>query len=185
MPSAASPPGPFAFLSRRRFLRIGLGGAALLGAGVGGLASLRGCAPSAGGLRILSAHEYRTLSHLARACFPAGGPFAQGADDLDLARAFDGFLADEPKANQGDLRTALQLVEFGPLIFDRRATTFSNLPVEEQLAHWQTWALSDSLLRRKVAVAFRRFLAMVFFGQPALWAHIGYPGPKAMEQQKH
>lgn len=174
------PSGPFAFLSRRRLLRLGLGGAALVAGGAGGLLTLRGCAPEQTDLRVLSNHEHRTLVQLARACLPPGGAIRHGADDVGLAAAFDRFLVDEPAANVRDLRTALHLIEFGPLLFEGRAVTFSNLPAAEQLAYWQRWATADRLLRRKVAVAFRKFLTMVFFSQEAIWSQIGYPGPEPM-----
>ena len=101
-----------------------------------------------------------------------------GADDLDLARAFDGFLADEPDFVASDVRKALLLVELGPLLFDRRLTSFSNLGAAEQLTHWQGWIDADSALRRQVALAFRKFLSLVYFDQDKVWPHIGYPGPK-------
>jgi hypothetical protein len=96
---------------------------------------------------------------------------------VELARAFDEFLAGEPAANVRDLERALTLIELGPLIFDRRLTTFSNLAPDEQLEHWQAWITSDTLLRRQAALAFRKFFNLVFFDQPGVWPHIGYGGP--------
>lgn len=173
-----SAPGPFGFLSRRRFLKVALGAGALVTGAGGGLVALRGCAPDVEGLRILSDHEYRTLSRVAEAHLPRGGPFPEGAADRDLARAFDAFLADEPESNIADLKRALLLVEYGPLIFERRLTTFSRLDPEARRAHWASWFESPSLLRRQVAIAFGRFLAMVFYDHPSVWPAIGYPGPR-------
>jgi hypothetical protein len=164
-------------LSRRRFLKLGLAGGGLALAGGGGLAALRGCAPPVEGLRLLSAHQYRTLSALARAHIPRGGPFELGAEDFDVARMFDDFLADEPEENIRDLGLALNLVELGPLVFERRLTTFSRLSREEQTDHWTSWMVSDRLLQRRAALAFRKFISLVFYDQPAVWPHIGYGGP--------
>ena len=176
-------PGPLRVLSRRRFVKwslTGLGGLLGVASAAGGaLFALRGCAPSVEGLRVLSDHEYRTLSNLARAVLPAGGAFPQGADDYDLARMFDGYLADEPEENIDDLTMALTLLEFGPVLFDFRFKTFSNLTTDEQRAHFDGWMRSSSLTRRKVSVAFRKFLYLVFYDQPAVWPHIGYGGPSA------
>lgn len=152
-------------------------GAFVLMGGAGGLLALRGAAPEVTGLRILTDHEYRTLAALARTHLPAGGPFPEGADDLDLARAFDAFLADEPQENVRDLKRALLLVEYGPVVFDRTASTFSHLDDAARLAHWQGWMASPVLIRRQVALAFRKFLALVFFDQERIWPHLGYPGP--------
>lgn len=145
--------------------------------GGGGLWALRGSADDVAGLGALSPHEYRTCAALARAHLPAGGPFAAGAADFDLARTFDGFLQGEPAKNVADLQAALFLVEYGPVFFDRRLTTFSHLPEAEQTEHWASWQVSDLLLRRKVSIAFRKFFALVFFDQEPVWPAIGYPGP--------
>lgn len=157
-------------MSRRRLLKLGLGAGGALLMGGGGLLALRGSAPFVDGLRILTAHEYRTMARLAEVVVPGGG-------GLDFARTFDGFLADEPPWNIDDLKRALFLLEFGPVVFDRRLTTFSNLAPAERLAHFRAWAVAPTELRRVVANAFRRFLLLVFYDQPAQWAQIGYEGP--------
>jgi hypothetical protein len=167
----------FAFLRRRTFLKLGAAGVAVVGGGALGLTGLRGSAPSVDGLRILSAQEYRTLTNIARAQFPSGGPFAAGADELDLVRKFDGFLADEGPDDQSDLRTALALVEFGPVLFDHRLATFSHLDETQRLDHWRSWCESTLVLRRQVATAFRKFMLLVGFDDPKSWTAIGYPGP--------
>ncbi len=169
--------GPFAFLSRRRFLKLALGLAAVPVAGVGGVVALRGSAPSIAGLRMLSDHEFATLTALVTTQLPAGGPWPEGADGEAIARAFDGFIADEPDHIATDLKRALTLVELGPVIFDRKLVTFSNLSEADRLTHWQAWITSDTLLRRQVAIAFRKFISLVYFDQPTVWPHIGYPGP--------
>jgi hypothetical protein len=166
----------FSFLRRRTFLKLGILGIAGVGAAGGGLAALRGDAPAVAGLGVLDAHRYRTLLAIAAAQIPAGGVFAPGAGE-PVARLFDGFLQGEPAENVADLRTALLLVEYGPVIFERRLTTFSNLPVDEQLRHWRSWAESELLVRRQVALAFRKFIHLVVFDDPTVWPHIGYPGP--------
>ena len=99
------------------------------------------------------------------------------AASMDLPRAFDAFLADEPEQNVRDLQKALVLIEFGPLAFDKKLTTFSRLDVAERTAHWNEWALSDNLLRRQVSIAMRKFFNLVYFDHEEVWPHIGYPGP--------
>jgi hypothetical protein len=166
----------FAIVSRRRFLRLSLATGAFLLMGVAGLLALRGRAPRVGGLRVLTGREHRTLAQLARALFPVEDAFPVGASDVDLAGAFDAFLADEPEWNRKDLSRALFLLEIGPIVFERRLRTFSGLSPVERLAHFQGWA-EGGPLRRQVATAFRRFRALVFYDAPAVWPHIGYDGP--------
>lgn len=166
----------FSILSRRRFLRLSLAAGGLLLACGAGLLALRGRAPRRTGLRALSDREYHTLALLSRALFPDGGAFPVGASDVDLARAFDAFLADEPDWSRKDLGRALFLLELGPVLFERRLRTFGRLAPEERLAHFERWAEGGEL-RRQVATAFRRFLSLVFYDTPAVWPHIGYDGP--------
>jgi hypothetical protein len=170
--------GLFSFLSRRRFLKVSLvAGGAILGVGGGGLLALRGRAPKVDGLRVLDAHEYRTLQSLVEVMLPKTEAIPIDATSMDLPRDFDDFLADEPEHNVNDLRKALVLIEFGPLAFDKKLTTFSRLDVAERAAHWQEWALSDNLLRRQVSIAMRKFFNLVYFDHEQVWPHIGYPGP--------
>ncbi len=170
--------GLFSFLSRRRFLKVSLvAGGALLGVGGGGLWALRGRAPAVDGLRVLDAHEYRTLQSLVEVMLPKTDAIPIDAAPMNLPRAFDDFLADEPEHNIQDLRKALVLIEFGPLAFYKRVTTFSRLGVEERTTHWNEWGVSDNLLRRQVSIAMRKFFNLVYFDHEEVWPYIGYPGP--------
>lgn len=170
--------GLFSFLSRRRFLKASLvAGGALLGVGGGGLLILRGRAPKVDGLQVLDAHEYQTVQSLVEIMFPRTDAIPIDVASMELPRAFDEFLMGEPEHNVKDLRKALVLIEFGPLVFDRQVSTFSRLDPEARLAHWDGWATSDSLLRRQVSVAMRKFFNLVFFDREAVWPFIGYPGP--------
>jgi hypothetical protein len=170
--------GLFSFLSRRRFLKASLVAAgAILGVGGAGLLALRGRAPRVDGLRVLDPHEYRTLQSLVEVMLPKTDAIPINAASMDLPRAFDDFLADEPEHNVKDLRQALVLIEFGPLAFDKKPTTFSRLGVAERTAHWNEWARSDKVLRRQVSIAMRKFFNLVYFDQEQVWPHIGYPGP--------
>ncbi len=176
--------GLFGFLSRRKFLKASLvAGGALLGVGGGGLLLLRGRAPEVNGLRALDAHEYQTLKSLVEIMFPRTDAIPVGAESMDLPRAFDEFLTGEPEHNVNDLKKALVLIEFGPLVFDGRISTFSRLDPEARLAHWEAWATSESLLRRQVSVAMRKFFNLVFFDQEAVWPFIGYPGPSFLRSR--
>lgn len=176
--------GLFSFLSRRRFLKLGLvAGGTILGAGGAGILALRGRAPGVEGLRVLDAHEYRTLESLVAVMLPQTDAIPIDAAPMDLPRAFDGFLADEPEHNVKDLQKALLLIELGPLLFDKRLTTFSRLGAADRVEHWNAWAESDTLLRRQVSIAMRKFLNLVYFDHEQVWPHIGYPGP-SMKRMK-
>jgi len=117
------------------------------------------------------------MSRLVEALFPAGGAVPVAGSELELATIFDDFLSAESPWNQKDLKSALMLLEYGPVIFERRLVTFSNLSPRSAEMHFARWTSSSSLLRRQVSSAFRRFLAMVFYDHPTVWPHIGFDGP--------
>jgi len=176
--------GLFGFLSRRRFLKASLvAGGAILGVGGGGLLALRGRAPSVVGLRVLDDHEYQTLQSLVQVMLPTTDEIPIDVAPMDLPRAFDAFLTGEPEHNVKDLRKALVLVEFGPLVFDKKITTFSRLPVDERTEHWNSWGTSDRLLQRQVSIAMRKFFNLVYFDHEKVWPYIGYPGPSLKRQR--
>jgi hypothetical protein len=164
-------------LTRRRVLQGAVGVAGVLAGSATGLVALRGWAPAVAGLRCLSRFEYRTVARLATALFPEGGAFAIGASRFDLAKRFDQYLADEPDDVRSELKTALLLFEYGPVLFERRLVTFSHLDDAARLAHFDAWAGSTSLVRRKVALGLRKFLSLVFYDEPEVWPSIGYGGP--------
>ncbi len=163
--------------SRRRFVVAALAGVGAAGAAGGGLLALRGAAPPVEGLKVLSGQAYRTFSAIAAAHLPAGGAFAAGAAEFELARLFDGYLADQPADEQREALAALHLVEFGPLLFERRWATFSQLAPADQLAHWRGWARARAQVRREIYSGFAKFIGMAFYDRPEVWPHIGYPGP--------
>lgn len=139
--------------------------------------ALRGRAPHVAGLLALDDQEFRTLSAVARTHLPPGGPIAPGADQLGLARAFDRYLADEPADVQRDVKHALTLLEYGPVLFERRLATFSHLSPAQRLAHWKRWLDSSSLVRRQISWTLKKFLSLVYYDSPAVWPAIHYPGP--------
>lgn len=168
---------PLAFLTRRRFLALAGGTAAVVGGTAAGLLYLRGSAEPVDGLRTLTAQGYRTIAAVALTHLPPGGPIADGAEEAQLARAFDGWLADEHPDVIRDLTLALHLIEYGPLIFEGQGATFSNLAPAARLSHWEGWLYAEDDTRRQLAVALKKFLALVYFDRPEAWPAIGYSGP--------
>ena len=133
---------------------------------------------------MLDAHEYKTLQSLVEVMLPHTDAIPIDVESMDLPRAFDEFLANEPEHNVKDLQKALVLIEFGPLVFERRVTTFSRLSLAERTDHWNGWAVSESLLRRQVSIAMRKFFNLVYFDHEVVWPHIGYPGPSINRLRK-
>ena len=164
----------FAPIRRRPLLKWGLGaGALLFGGGASAYLSLIGLAPRVEGLRILSDREHRTLRNLVTTIC---GPAAQ-RERSDIAGAFDDWLADEPANIISDLKNALTWVELGPVLYETRWASFSDLRQDDREAHFRTWMEADDLTRRQVATAFRKFINLVCYDDPRAWGRIHYPGP--------
>lgn len=163
--------------TRRRFLQISGTLAVLAGVPSAVLLALRGAAPPVDGLRVLGDQHYRTFNTMAATHIPRGGAFALGAADFDLARLFDGYLADQPASDQREVKIALNLLEFGPVLFERSAVTFTNLDEPARLAHWTAWGTSELAVRREIYGSFAKFVGLAFYDQAAVWPSIGYAGP--------
>lgn len=168
-------------LTRRRFLGFTAGALAAAG-GVGSIALFRGCAPTPDGLRILDGHQFQTARAMAEAMFPAAAA-EEDAPGEALARALDGWLADEPDWVQSQIGRALLLFEFGPAIFDRGLRPFHVMTTDERRSFLGRCARGEDVLRRKAIVALRRFFALVHYDHPARWPEIGYDGPRSMRRQ--
>ncbi|MBM4345373.1 MAG: hypothetical protein FJ100_18535 [Deltaproteobacteria bacterium] len=166
-----------ALFTRRRLLGAGLVTGGAVGAAAVGLVAVREPAPAVAGLRVLTPAQHRTMQLVARTHVPPGGPLAWSAADVDVAGLFDGFLADQPDADQRDAALALDLVDLGPLLFERRWTTFAALDDEQRLDHWNAWAVAPQATRREIWWSLARFVGMAVYDQPGAWPGIGYLGP--------
>ncbi len=165
-------------VTRRSLLRGGLiTTGALATGGASACLWLRGCAPEVAGLRVLDAHHYATLERLVDTLFSPGASFGVDVAALDLPRAFDGYLADEPEDVVSDLKSALILLEVGPVIDGRSAQPFSRMSREGREAFFRAWMGGDDLTKRKITVALRKFFNLSLYDRPEMWRHIGYPGP--------
>lgn len=169
---------PFARFTRRRVLKAGLFSiGAIVASGAGALLWLRGCAAHVRGLRAIDAHQYLTLERLVEVLFTPDAGCGMDVAAFDLPRAFDTYLADEPDEVASELRSALLLLEAGPVLDRHGATPFSRLPLAERAAFFEGWMCGEDLTRRKITVALRKFFNLSLYDRPEMWPHIGYPGP--------
>lgn len=167
-------------ISRRRFLRAGLvGGALLAGAAVVGrqLSGYHVDAATAQRLRVLSPKEYLVLQAVARRVVAPDGPDAPTADQVDAALAADAYLAKLPPWVQRDVAALLQLVEHGSSLFRFRGTRFTHMSAAEQDATLQDWARSSLTVRRQGFQALRTLSFLGYWRDDRTWPLIGYSGP--------
>ena len=163
--------------SRRRFLRRGLiGGALLLGAGAAGALGLqlwptRMRRPR----RAPQVLDTRELSIVAA----AAEVIAPGGDALEVAHRVDEFLSGQGPPSQRDFRRLLLLLESGlaGALLDGRPAPLSRLSLDGRARALE--AMRDSRLdvRRGGYQVLRRLCASMRWTDPAAWAELGYVGP--------
>lgn len=168
-------------LSRRRFLGLSLGGAALLALG-GLFVEQESGYDLPGGvrarLRIFGAKEYLVFAAAARRlCDPGELPAAPAPDALDLAGFADGFLATAARETQRDVARLLSLFEHGPILFAFAPSRFTRLAPSRQDDYLWSWADSRLGIKRAGFAALKSLAMMGYYRDPRAWALVGYDGP--------
>ncbi len=191
MPSPSHPPQPSngapepAKVSRRRFVRLGVGGALLLGAG--GILAYQTSgyeltSTEVAALYALSPKELIVVRAVAarmlRADEPEEGEAAYPApEELDVAGAIDIFVARLDDANRRDLKRLIHLVEHGLPLAAGFTTRFTRLDGSRQDRVLEAMETSSIGLLRGAFSALKSLCAMAFFSSPLTWEPIGYDGP--------
>ncbi len=164
-------------LSRRSFIGLGVGGAAVLSLGGIGLrpTALR---PSAAPLVALDARTFSVLAAFAERVAPGGGAFPP-ASAVKVAEKVDALLATCPASMLAEFKQALLLFDnaLAGLMFDARPSTFSSCDAQTQDAIMESWQNSRLDLRRQVYKAIRGLCAGAYYGSAEVYAAVGYPGP--------
>lgn len=164
--------------SRRRLLKVGLFGSALLGVAAIVGRNLSGYVlPRGIALRALSTKELIVLAAVCeRICAP-DGPDAPRPDGLAMAAWLDGYIATMDPPVRRDLSALFALVEHGSSLFRLGATRFSHLSIAEQDATLQDWSTSALSVRRQGFQGLRALAFLAYWRQDATWPLLGYPGP--------
>ena len=171
--------------SRRRFVRLGVGGTLLLSAG--GIFAYQTAgydleASVAQNLYALSPKEYVIMRAVAARMLRADEPPEGSApypapEELEVASQIDVFVARLDDANRRDLRSLIHLVEHAlPLSagFARRFTRLSGAEQDQVLEAMETSSVG---LLRGAFNALKALCVMAFFSHPLTWGAIGYDGP--------
>ena len=165
--------------SRRTLLTAGLGGAVLLGLGGAGLALRPGAEVDVTpDLRVLTPRQYGILVAVAdRIC--AGGDGRPAASAVGVAEKVDHQLSTMHPADAVELGQGLLLIENAlvGLLLDGRTMPFTLLGPDAQDAVLEDFRTSRIAIRRSVYKALRGLVAASYWGDPRLYAAVGYPGP--------
>ena len=108
-----------------------------------------------------------------------GEPTAPPVRETRAIPTLDALAAGLDPAISGQLPLALQLFEWGPLLFDLRFTRFTRMSAAEQDASLEGWMTSRLGLRRMGFTALRNLAFLGYYSQDETWALIGYAGPAA------
>ena len=185
MPSAAPPtpdpdPAPLGQpISRRRFLRRTIAGAALIAVGGTLARNLSGypAADAPAGLRALSAKEAIVLGAIARRMVAPDERGAPSTDEMDAVRAADEYVAGLPEDLSSDLKALLHLVEHAPIVLSLRPSRFTRLDAAAQDAVLDGWATSRLAVRRQGFTALKSLVMLAYYGDPRSFSIPGWPGP--------
>jgi len=166
--------------SRRGFLKKGLFGGLLLALGGGTWLALKKGAQVAlpPDLKVLDERRWPVVLALVDRFIPARPGFPAAAS-LDTAKAVDAILTMVDESSRVEVRQLLMLFEnaLPNFLFGLRTTPFSLLPPDEQDQVLNEWMTSRVPLRRTGFLALRTLVMSAYYGNPATWAAVGYPGP--------
>jgi hypothetical protein len=176
-------------IGRRRFLKRGLlGGALLLVAGAVPLAlrsTLVRVRPKQP-LRLFSVEEYAVFAAVAARLVPGdgAGPRWPSAHVLDCAGKADALMALAHPRVGAELRQLLRLFENGLFGLFTAGTRrpFTRATAAEQDARLEAWRGSRVALLRSGYEALKRLAQATYFSSPEVYALVGYPGPPVVPQ---
>lgn len=164
-------------LSRRGFLALAGSGAAFAS-----LAAVRAvpaaaldAAPGAAAFFLPRDREILTL--VVERMVDTGEPGAPAVRDTRTIATIDALCARLDPASTAPLPALLRLVEWGPLLFERRLARFSGLDAAGRDAALQGWMTSGLALRRIGFFALRNLALLGYWSQDETWPLIGYAGP--------
>jgi hypothetical protein len=175
-------------LDRRRFLRRGLiGGAVLVAAGAAPFAfrSTRLRQPR-NALRLLSPGEYSVLAAVAARIVPGdgAGPKWPSADAVDCAGKIDALMARVHPDVGNDFRRLLRLIESGlvGVLLAGSPRPFTRATPAQQDARLEAWRTSRLAVLRSGYQAVKRLAHASYYASPETYALVGYPGPPDVPQ---
>lgn len=163
-------------LSRRRFIK-GLAAVGALAGGVGasGCGSRVEIGADGRPLLALSAAQARTLAAVAAAIVPTQRGFP-GADEAQVVRRFDEELSFVSPSIRDDLRAALDVLEYAPLLYGR-FSRFSALDIDGARDVLRSLCGSRVEILRAIGINAKILVQFFYFAHPSAWSAIGYDGP--------
>jgi hypothetical protein len=165
-------------LSRRRFLRWGLGLTALA---VGGFAVLRrsplDSTPLPATVRHMSLPEYLLISRVASVMLPTAGTAMLDPQQVPVAANIDHVFKNLEPDVRKQLGVGLALFDNMAVLTGGHRSRFVDLPDASARVYLQEWISSDRLPQRAIALALTRLASTGYWSDPQTWPAVGYDGP--------
>ncbi|MCX7808576.1 MAG: gluconate 2-dehydrogenase subunit 3 family protein, partial [Deltaproteobacteria bacterium] len=171
--------------TRRRLLKLGLGGGVLLG--IGGVWAFFDSSDELPlevkrSLRVLSPREYLVIQAISKRLFREGdssSPRSPFPDPVvvDVGARVDAFLRSLEAQDQRDFKRLLQLCEHLFPWLAGHFGRFTKLSGDAQDAVLRAMERSSFGVLRGAFQVVKSVCALAYFSSPATWAAIGYDGP--------
>ncbi len=158
--------------SRRRFLKLGIAGAALIGTGTVVYRTVGRFGPPALGYKVFDADELAVLEAACEAHFPGPPEWPLSAKEAGAPAFVDRYLAELYPDNQKLFRALLRTLNLSTLVTHR--AQFKNLPVKDRFEVLETWAASSLRLRRGGNQSLTLFIKMGYFENEKVREALGY-----------
>ncbi len=140
-------------------------------------------APAADGVSELGAEsvfdeeESELLMTIVERMVDTGEPAAPAPREIGTLATLQAALASLDASLVDELRLALRLVDYWPLVFEFRFSRFRSLPAEARDQSLEGWRTSRIETRRRVFYALRNLSLLGYWSQDETWPLIGYLGP--------
>jgi hypothetical protein len=117
------------------------------------------------------------LTRVVERMVDTGEPGAPPVQATRTIATIDALCARLDPASTAPLPALLRLVEWGPLLFERRIARFTGLDAAGQDAALHGWMTSGLALRRMGFFALRNLALLGYWSQDETWPLVGYAGP--------
>lgn len=181
MNSPDHPVAALAPVSRRRFLRWTLLGAASVTAvGAGVVAVLRRSPvddmPVPGTLRHLSASEYHLFARSLPVLLPVQGTALPAVSEIPVLETIDSMIGMLAPGVRKELAAGLTLFDHGALVSGWHGKRFVDLDDEAVHDYFERWSRGNTI-QKALATVVKKFVYVAYWRDPRTWPAIEFDGP--------
>lgn len=162
-------------LSRRSFLKIA---GTVTGTAVGMMVipSVFAIAAVPDGIKVMSASEYDVFHRLMEVMFPVKDSNLVPLEQIPVIQTLDAaLLGPMPPHILAGLKGGVDYFNNGPVaMFGKK---FSELTNDEAEKFCDSWANSNEVPQRALAMGLKKLIGLAYWANPPTWAPLGYDGP--------